>query len=184
MNSVDVRDELVRALRLDLIGPGPEDEAYAREALSQTPSRWYLTGFLVPYEAEASEREDETSNEQLDLGVAGSGDDEATPDPASARKAFLPSSLGVSLLVSSGTKALRVLVTWGDYRFVQSEDKGSGAEGASRWERAPRRAELDVRVDKATAKPVSLEVSGSDGLRLVVSTRAVARDAAGAVLQL
>jgi len=184
MSSVDVRAELVRALQLDLIGPGPEDEAYAREALSQTPSRWYLTGFLVPYEAEASEREDETSNEQLDLGVAGTGDDEGTPDPASARKAFLPSSLGVSLLVRSETKTLRVLVTGGDYRYVQSEDKGSGSDGASRWERTPRRVELEARVDKATAKPVSLEVSGSDGLKLVVSTRAVARDAAGAVQNL
>jgi len=171
MNSLEVRAELVRALRLDLVGPEPDDDGLAREALSQPPSRWYLTGFLVPYEAEAGEREDETSNEQLDLGVAGAGDDEATPEAASARRAFLPSSLGVSVLVGAGTRALHVAVTWGDYRYVKPE-----GEGSARWERTPRREELEVAVDKASGKPVSHDVPGSEGLRVVVSTRAVARD--------
>ena len=173
VSSLDVRTELVRALRLDLIGPEPADEAYAREVLPQTPSRWYLTGFLVPYEADASEREDETSNEQLDLGVAGSGDDEATPDPASARKAFLPSSLGVSLLVTPNARTLQVAVTWGDYRYGKGEGQGSGSDSAPKWERVPHHVELEVKVDKPTLKPVSVEVPGSDGLRVVVSTRAV-----------
>ncbi len=173
MTPNEVRSELVRALRLDLIGPDPDDEVHAREALAQPPSRWYLAGFLVPYEADVSQRQDETSNEQLDLGVAGGGDDEANPDPVSARKAFLPSSLGVSLLVAPVTKELRVLVTWGDYRYVQGDPQASGPDPAPRWEREPRRAELVVPVAKPTAKPVSFDVAESRGLRVVVSTRPV-----------
>ena len=48
---VDVRVSLQDALCLDLVGPrgslGTPDET-----LFQAPSRWYLTGFLVPTEAE------------------------------------------------------------------------------------------------------------------------------------
>jgi hypothetical protein len=50
----EIREDLVRALRLDLVGPGREDDDLAREVLPQAPSRWYLTGFLVPYEAPAA----------------------------------------------------------------------------------------------------------------------------------
>ncbi len=50
MTSADVRHELVSALQLDLVGPraGLGDVA---ETLPQNPSRWYLTGFLVPFDA-------------------------------------------------------------------------------------------------------------------------------------
>lgn len=44
---IDVRDQLVEALRLDLIGPENGSELET-EVLPQAPSRWYLTGFLVP----------------------------------------------------------------------------------------------------------------------------------------
>ena len=45
MQSVDVRDHLVRALAADLIGPFSADGS---ETLDLPPSRWYLTGFLAP----------------------------------------------------------------------------------------------------------------------------------------
>ena len=47
MNAADVRERLTRALRLDLVGPEPNDPQ-ADEVLDRAPSRWYLTGFLVP----------------------------------------------------------------------------------------------------------------------------------------
>ena len=50
MKSSEVRDELIRALRLDLIGPEP-GSAHEREELPHEPSRWYVGGFLVPFEA-------------------------------------------------------------------------------------------------------------------------------------
>ena len=57
MKPVDVRRELVEALRLDLVGPENGSDLEA-EILSQAPSRWYLTGFLVPLEASESQRGD------------------------------------------------------------------------------------------------------------------------------
>ncbi|MBI1849416.1 MAG: hypothetical protein HYR85_03625, partial [Planctomycetes bacterium] len=50
-SSADVRERLVQALRLDLVGPRAGD-ALAEEKLpgsqSQRPSSWYLMGFLIP----------------------------------------------------------------------------------------------------------------------------------------
>ena len=47
--SVEVRERLVEALRLDLVGPGA-DGPCADECLPGwvRPSTWYLTGFLIP----------------------------------------------------------------------------------------------------------------------------------------
>ena len=49
-DSASVRDYLTHALRLDLIGPRPDDAELAYEMLPHAPSRWYLTGFLLPSE--------------------------------------------------------------------------------------------------------------------------------------
>jgi hypothetical protein len=51
MTGVEMRQYLVDALRLDLIGPD-NGTALENEVLPQAPSRWYLTGFLVPLEAD------------------------------------------------------------------------------------------------------------------------------------
>ena len=92
MTPVDVRRGLVDALKLDLVGPenGTDLES---EVLSQAPSRWYLTGFLAPLEAGEAQKSDETANDDFDSPSAGSGatDDDATPKPPAARRAFFPS---------------------------------------------------------------------------------------------
>jgi hypothetical protein len=62
-----VRGDLIKALRLDLVGPvpthHPADQAWADERLPMSPSRWYLTGFLVPHNAPEEQRADEASQE-------------------------------------------------------------------------------------------------------------------------
>ena len=60
-DSAAVREALVGALRLDLIGPGA-GHALARERLPGwvRPSNWYLTGFLVPRGAPVGQRGDAT----------------------------------------------------------------------------------------------------------------------------
>jgi hypothetical protein len=50
MTPVEVRDHLVHAVGLDLIGPD-RDSDLRDEVLPQSPSRWYLTGYLVPQDA-------------------------------------------------------------------------------------------------------------------------------------
>jgi hypothetical protein len=50
MTPAKVRQRLVDALKLDLVGPANGSDLEA-EVLEQAPARWYLTGFLVPLEA-------------------------------------------------------------------------------------------------------------------------------------
>ncbi|MQA89175.1 MAG: hypothetical protein GEU90_02905 [Gemmatimonas sp.] len=70
----------------------------------------------MPYEGGEEQRSDFTAQEELDLAGDDdpSGDDGATPEGASQRKAFLPSSIGVSVLVPASAEVLRVDVDWGD----------------------------------------------------------------------
>ena len=62
--SVEIRAQIVDVFRRDLIGPGAQDADLANERLNESPSRWYLTGFLAPAEDP--------------LGLDG-GEDEADP---------------------------------------------------------------------------------------------------------
>lgn len=94
-----------------------------------TPSTWYLTGFLAPAgdapsaplpedlaKEEAGEagveelRETETLGESAD---ASGHDDDASTEPP--RRSFLPSSLGLTVLVAEGTERIEMRATWGDY---------------------------------------------------------------------
>ena len=95
ITSVQVREKLVDALRLDLIGPS-DTLGDAKEALPQSPSRWYLTGFLVPLDAAPEDKSDETANDELDdAGEPGGGDDDDVPEkPAAVHGIFhLPLAL-------------------------------------------------------------------------------------------
>jgi hypothetical protein len=54
MTPIEVRRKLVHTLGLDLVGPD-RDSDLLNEILPQAPSRWYLTGFLVPIDAEVEQ---------------------------------------------------------------------------------------------------------------------------------
>lgn len=188
MTSNDVRAQLIDALQLDLIGPRTGYAAHARyaeEVLPIAPSKWYLTGFLVPYEAPATQRSDDDGDETLDeIGEKIEADDDNTPEQASARKAYFPSSLGLSVLVSADTAQLQVKVLWADYvshakprppgeSDAEEEAKDAPEERAGRgqWRRVPREAERLVTLVDGTQPP--LELPGFKDLSLVVSVRAV-----------
>lgn len=184
----DVRAQLIEALRLDLIGPRtshPPHAHYAEEVLPIAPSKWYLTGFLVPHEAPASQRADDDGDDTLDeVGRKVEADDDNAPEPASARKAFFPSSLGLSVLVSADTAQLRVKLAWADYLPVARtgeptdpetapDAKSPPAERAGRghWRRVPREDECVIRLTDGTQPSVGLP--GFKDLSIVVSVRAV-----------
>jgi hypothetical protein len=171
-SSADVRDALTDSLVLDLVGPTTADHPLATELLPQGPSRWYLTGFLVPVQSDAGARTDPESVEDVDAaGERGGTDDAVTPEPAAAGTTFLPSSMGMSLLVSGATKRLGVEVSWGDYRR-ESVD-GDGGKKRSAWRRVPQRREVEIDVPPATPEPRSIEVPESGGLRIALSVRPV-----------
>src|ERR1051325_1893151 len=115
MTSADVREKLAQALGVDLIGPERDSELLG-EVLPQAPSRWYLTGFLVPIDAGEDQKADIVATEGLDeVSDSGVIDDTAIPEPAAARRVAFQSSMGLSLLVPKDAKELRVAVRWGDY---------------------------------------------------------------------
>ena len=184
---VDVRARLMDALRLDLVGPRPDHPAHAayeEEVLPIAPSKWYLTGFLVPYEAPATQKGDDDGNDGLDqVGRAVAADDDQAPEVASARKGMFPSSLGLSVLVPAAMTQLTVKVAWADYAPVgqaAEEDHGgvvvpeaepTERTGRGRWKRMPREVETPVALTEGTHAPVGLP--GHEDLKVVVSVRRV-----------
>lgn len=182
MTSADVRRELVDALRLDLVGPSlglgnPE------EVLAEPPSVFYRTGFLVPIEADEDQRIDESCTEEVDGTPQNAGADEnSTPDLPAARRAPLPSSLGVSLLVKAETAELNVTVRWGEYRREdtgvsgqESGDRGQKA-GIGHWHRRPRFETVTLSLPAQTRRPKEEPIPKSGGLALVLTVRPVKSD--------
>ena len=101
--SAETRERRVTELGLDLIGPGHNDAGLANETLPDPPSRWYLTGFLVPVDAPARQKTRDPQ-EEMDTAEEGGGDDDETPDRGPSRSRYLPSSIGLSLLVEPGLR--------------------------------------------------------------------------------
>jgi Helicase conserved C-terminal domain len=173
--SAAVRQKLVEALSLDLVGPdATADDHYQAEIISQAPSKWYLTGFLVPYEATVQERSGDTADEGLELAAPTSrvGEDETTPEAASARKALFPSSIGLSFLIGDKTNSLDLEVYWGDYLPLKSDGKSENKAKTDRWQRQRQLQRLSVTLTDSP-KPITLDVPHSDGLKLAISNRPV-----------
>ena len=172
ITSADVRAALVKTLELDLVGPGPGHPLEGEQLWeTEPPSRWYLTGFLVPTEAPEHLRFDPESSEVIDAplpGEDGTGDDDAAPDQAPARKVFLPSSMGMSVLVPAAAKALDAEVLWGDYRKVVVE--GSNPERKV-WQRHQRSERVRIPIPKE--RLAKHEVPNSRGVKVYISARDV-----------
>ena len=165
-----VRDKLASALALDLVGPAPDDAAHAEEVLPTAPAVWYLTGFLVPFEAPAGEREGDDADGELDeIGKARAGDDEAAPEATAARKGLFPSSIGLSLLLPAAAGSLTVTAHWGDYSPLPLEPADLEHHRAPRWQRRPRTETVELALHEGhSAHPIS----NSGGLELVLTVRA------------
>jgi hypothetical protein len=189
---IEVRAQLVRALQLDLVGPGPGDDL-EDELLRQHPSRWYLTGFLVPLGAPDAHRIDETVTEEVDAaGESGGVDDGLPPESPVARRAALPSSIGLSVLVPPGVGRLEVTARWGDYRpeapsrqgeeDVPAEPPDRRAEDSDGrtpfafWRRSQRQEQIMVEVTEGTHEG---PLPGTGGLAVAVSVRPVGDRATG-----
>jgi hypothetical protein len=172
MTSSDVRARLVDALKLDLIGPEPDD-AQVAETLSVPPSRWYLTGFLVPWAAPVTQKRDEDDSQgELGFAEAASTADEDDPkdEPPAARRGHFPSSIGISVLLPAEATELRVTARWGDYA---PQEVGSRPDVV--WDRRERRETIVVRVAAMKSHKRVEPVPDSGGLDIETSVRAVRR---------
>src|ERR1700738_858641 len=137
----ETRERLATELRLDLIGPSHGDTALVNEVLPDPPSRWYLTGFLVPVDT-PPRRKARDPQEEMDTAEQGGADDDETPDRSASRPRYMPSSMGLSVLVEPTAEALRVTCRWGDYRREEAEE--NGGRKVPRWRREQREAACEV----------------------------------------
>lgn len=187
--SEQVRQYLVDAARLDLVGPGrglgnPDERLRGWER----PSNWYLTGFLIPTGTPPEQAADADEDEEFELVAEPSGQPgESTEDKKAAKKGFFPSSMGLSFLTPADVRELRVTVSWGDYEYhkgskeeeeEEAEEPKERSENAndgdrvSHWQRIPRKETLTVRLTDAQ-DPVHQNIPRSNGLQLHIVERVI-----------
>jgi hypothetical protein len=206
LRSVNVRAGIVDTFRRDLVGPGPHDLDLARERLNENPSRWYLTGFLAPADdpltqdgPEAGEdnpaiqEEMETDVEEpVDEGSGGAAGDAELPDIPNTKRRFLPSSIGITVLLPPDVKEIEAHVCWGDYRtepplpediLAPDEPEGTSEDGKRKkkdrplvdWVRAPQERSVHLTVPDGRGDPVVIQESAAPQHRgggLVLETHA------------
>ena len=167
--SLEVRERLVDALNLDLIGPSAGDDLESERLPGWVrPSNWYLTGFLIPAGAPLEQGGDADEDDDLDEmpGSAGLAE-ESTEDRKAAKKGFFPSSMGLSFLVPDDSETVTVTVKWADYEPVPSVDADGNA--VSVWQRWQNMRTVPVSVVRADHYPVA----NSDGLWLHAEVRTI-----------
>lgn len=159
--SAAVRSHLIEALEADLVGPYRREPGAATsdapEVLRISPSRWYLTGFLVPREQGEIEEPDDADD---DLGAGDDEDEEdaGKPDPTVKKVRRLPASMGLSVFVPKGTQFLTATVSWADYLRVEAGD-------TKQWSRRPHHERVDVPLTDVQLRR-GLDIPQSNGLRL------------------
>jgi hypothetical protein len=165
MTASDVRSHLLAALEADLVGPFRK-QPDAPEVLPIAPSRWYLTGFLVP--RDSPEQADDPTEEDEEIGAGDSTDepDSTAPDPTIKRRAFLPSSIGLSVFVPRTVHTLTAAVSWADYAQLEKPADSQDHQRRLPWTRLPHQpVEVPVPIDR-DALGRGIDVPGSGGLRL------------------
>jgi hypothetical protein len=177
--ALEVRERLVEALELDLVGPWPGHEL-ERELLPGwvRPSNWYLTGFLIPVDAPGEQAADPDAAEELEAVPESEGlPEESAEERASAKPGLFPSSIGLSTLVAAAASELSVTIRWGDYEHEPGEERADEDGGAERrppvWRRIPREQTLTVALGQELGAARAIAVPESHGVELHVLERKV-----------
>src|SRR5215213_148529 len=170
LTPVEIRQQLLETLELDLIGPRPGHEL-AQEMLHRRnrPSNWYLTGFLIPATTEENQAADIEADDDFDAVDEGGGD-ETAEDRVAAKKAYFPSSIGLSTLVAADSAELIVTVRWGDYQLAEhTHEPVAGDEEAKSipvWKRTPREERVTVSLGVAPGVLMEHDIPNSGGLQI------------------
>ncbi|MCY4029495.1 MAG: hypothetical protein OXH75_24645 [Acidobacteria bacterium] len=170
-SSLQVRTRLVEALKLDLVGPWAGHELAAEQLPGrERPSNWYVAGFLIPTGTPPDRSADADEDDDLDTVPESAGlAEESNDERKAARKAFFPSSIGLSFLVAGSCRELAVTARWGDYAPLEIVD-ASGSKTPV-WRRTPQEEALSIPL--GGEGPVVRDVPGSDGLQLHVAERPI-----------
>ena len=169
VDSPAVRERLVEALNLDLIGPGANHDLAAERLPGWVrPSNWYLTGFLIPSGTPPEFSADVDEDEDMDTVPESEGlAEESSDERKTAKKGFFPSSMGLSFLVTADADILAVTVRWGDYE--RSETEGRDGATVPVWQRRPAERTVPVRL----ARPGDYRVPESGGLGIHLAVRTI-----------
>ncbi len=155
-----VREALVRALELDLLGPGSPDEV-----IDERPMSRYLLGILEPggsqLGADASEplAVEAEDDEVPQVATSDKADDEADADePLPSTDALSQSSIGLTFAVDAACDYIGVTASFGTY----AREAGDGRD---LWRRTSH--VIEVRLDLAHP-PDTLPLAAGAELRVVV----------------
>lgn len=186
--SARVREQLIAALELDLVGPTPtvlaqlaaagettQAEQLLAEQLDRSPSRWYQTGFLIPSETSLDMKADDTGDDEF-VGLDGqnfnrsdqkrgkaAADDTGASEASPARKVFFPSSIGLSFLLEKPIE-LELTIHWADYKPIRPPEDNETDEA---WERVQNTQRLTISAERLEPSAIGLnreQVPGSQGL--------------------
>lgn len=173
--SIEVRDRLVDALKLDLVGPWLS-HTLANERLPGwvRPSNWYLTGFLIPLGTPPEKSGDADEDEDVDVIPEAAGlAEESNEEGKAAKKGFFPSSMGLSFLVPKEARSTTVIVRWGDYLLAEIE--GADGRPLSVWQRQAHEEKVAVALTGCN-DPVVHDVPASGGLQFHIVERLISAD--------
>jgi len=194
---VEVRTRLIDRFRRDLVGPHPEkDKDLARERLDEeNPSRWYLTGFLAPAKdplsLDGAETVEPSAQEELEIdveevdadGAGGAAGDNEQPEAPNTRRRFLPSSIGLTVLLDPAITEIEAHLSWGDYvtepRLSElallpdgggdEEAKAGKPEKTARprvdWIRIPKERVVVVPIQDGRSEPIVVPESAAEQVR-------------------
>jgi hypothetical protein len=131
----ELRDELERMVRADLVGPVGGD--FEELPLGEPPSERYLAGMLAPREYQSVQT---VPDEELGSGnpATDSIEEGKIEPPAPAVEQLMPAAFGMTFVVESDCVELEVVASWGAYTRGKSE-VAETPEGRPRtmWQRTP-----------------------------------------------
>lgn len=122
-----VRQKIIDALKVDLMGPQSEDEV-----LDENPRHAYIIGMLSP-QVDTYRATDTDSEQEVDTDIAYEDGEDYTAgedddnEPVTTTHFRLPSSIGISFYIEAKTDTLDLDVCWGDY--VKSSEKRKNKDG-------------------------------------------------------
>jgi hypothetical protein len=155
----DVRDQMVDALRRELMGPWhPEDETDPSE---EFPTARYIVGRLAPQDLKI----DDVENDALPTGDDDDGETgEASFEPPQVL-GFMPSSMGLSFVLNDTCDKVDVHIEWGQYLRAEEAPERPPMEGSDeseedegQWD-APQRSKFVWRREQREGVVRGLDVS-------------------------
>jgi hypothetical protein len=134
-SKVGIRDELIKRMELELIGPN--DRA---EILSEAPTQRYLAGILWPLGTMVEKEDDEDHSTEEEDAESGVPDKEAP-----LLQAMKPSAIGITFVLEKGIDSFCLEASWGRYERLGDKSKPA-------WEREEVPFDYKVEISEADGK--------------------------------